>query len=77
MQEEKQRTVKPAEASVDWKPNAHTIAKTGNQTWDSLVQSEETTAALLTRFPTATRYAVGPQKFLEMAHDACLKSEKC
>ena len=51
MQEENQRTVKPVEASMDWKPNAHKIAGTGNRTRDSLVQSEETTAAL-TRFPT-------------------------
>ena len=44
MQEENRRTVKPAEASMDWKPNTHTIVGTANQTQDSLVQSEETTA---------------------------------
>ena len=38
---------------MDWKPNAHTIAGTGNRTRDSLVQSEELPAAL-TRFHIST-----------------------
>ena len=54
MQEENRRTVKPAEASMDWKPNVHTIAGTGNRTRDSLVQSKETNAAL-TCFPIGCR----------------------
>ena len=37
---------KPAEASLDWKPNAHTAAGTRNRSRDALVQSEEITAAL-------------------------------
>ena len=42
--------------NMDWKPNAHTIAWTGNETWDSLVQSGET------RF--RYRLTCGPYSFL-------------